>query len=196
MEPTRKGGGGIYKWQDWTKAGGPTPDDGVGAISLCTKALDGGEHPKLRGMIWIADELWSGVQEHELLHGTAGFEYHRHLDAYRTGDGAHVPGACTNDHSVLQGPVWDWVEGYPTSISYSAAGVKLVANADCASCDDVVSGNCCTFRYEDEPRTAADMIARPDLKAASDLALYISGFLPREDVDDASATGYCIGTDT
>ena len=73
------------------------------------------EHPKVKGIIWISEphSLWSGVLEHELLHGAAGFGYHSRVDAARNGDGAHVPGACTDDHSVLQGPVWDWVEGAP-----------------------------------------------------------------------------------
>ena len=41
-------------------------------------------------------------QIHELTHGVSGFEYHNNLESARTGDGIHVPGACTDDHSYLQ----------------------------------------------------------------------------------------------
>ena len=65
-----------------------------------------------------------------------------------------VPGGCTNDHSVLQGPTWDWAAGYPTSIPASTGaygqGVKLVANADCASCADVAGGGAWTVSRGDE----------------------------------------------
>ncbi len=62
----------------------------------------------------------------------------------------HMPGACTIDHSTLQGPVWDWVEGYPEAIPNSknnGGGVRLVANDDCNTCSDNNLKNtsiCCT----------------------------------------------------
>jgi hypothetical protein len=203
MEPCNLGGGGIMKWQEWTLVGGPNrwekPTD-VGTHSDCMRALDGVEHPKVKGIIWISEphSLWSGVLEHELLHGAAGFGYHSRVDAARNGDGMHVPGACTDDHSVLQGPVWDWVEGAPYAIDGSdgSGSVCLVANDDCATCDDPENGGCCTFRYADKPRTVEEFLAHPELQAASDMLLYVGGFVPYEDVADHSKVGYCIGTDT
>ena len=150
------------KWQDWTRVGGPnkwTDPTHVGKHSDCMRALDGVEHPKIRGIIWISDEhmLWKGVLEHEILHATAGFGYHSEVDGARDGDGAHVPGSCTDDHSVLQGPVWDWVEGGGVAVPGDPRAngpVRLVANDDCAECDDLE--NCCTFRYEDFPHGAEE----------------------------------------
>ena len=71
--------------------------------SQCTIALTGVPLPRLLGIITSEDTVSSsGSKIHELIHGVSGFEYHRALDAARTGDGAHVPGACTVDHSLLQ----------------------------------------------------------------------------------------------
>ena len=47
---------------------------------------------------------------HEVIHSVGGFEFHNIYGGARRGDGMHVPGSCTTDHSTLQGPVWDWVK--------------------------------------------------------------------------------------
>jgi len=45
---------------------------------------------------------WVLAQIHEITHGVAGYDYNSFLDKARTGDGQHVPGTCTVDHSSLQ----------------------------------------------------------------------------------------------
>ena len=92
---------------------------------------------------------------------------------------------------------------YPNSIpneckskgeSCQNRGIRIFDNNDCASCDRETLTECCTFRYEDFPITAEDMRANPDAIVASDLALYIGGMIPEEQVKHRDY--YCLGTDT
>ncbi len=87
-----------------------------------------------------------------------------------------TPGACTTDHSSLQGPVWDWVKGYPYAIPTSDPnswwGVRIEPNDDCKECSDGDLTSCCSFRYLDYPRTKDKLLANPELATMSPLMLY------------------------
>jgi len=195
-------GAGIYKWQNWDRRGGPTFDSEIGRPGVCITAVAGIPIQRLTGVITNGDIVtgdgFTG-QLHELTHGVSGYEYNRALDAARTGDGAHVPGSCTLDHSSLQGPVWDWKEGYPNAILNSTGdsnGVRLLANADCESCADSNLSTCCSFRYENIPTTHDSVVANPELSVMSPLMLYIAGMIKADELGSADKTYYCMGSDT
>lgn len=198
--------GGIYKWQFWDRRGGPSDEwQGFGEVNdeggECIIALNGLPPYRLAGVIGNSDvvESFTGTQNHELAHGTSGFEYHNKFGPARSGDGAHYDSPCTGDHSSLQGPVWDWVKGYPESIPPEGeghiSGTRLVENADCSSCPDGKLTECCSFRYVDIPYTRASFIANPELNGLSPLLLYIAGMIKRSDIPPDERNYYCIGSD-
>lgn len=114
-------------------------------MDACSIAATGVPIMKLMGGIANSDVVSEpSGQMHELAHGVAGFEFHNVLDSARTGDGQHVPGSCTVDHSSLQvrpntqfvqiitlssshqlymvlvqGGVWDFVKGAPIGVPMS-----------------------------------------------------------------------------
>eukprot|EP00978_Attheya_sp_CCMP212_P004610 scaffold10049_cov70-Attheya_sp.AAC.2 len=192
-------GGGIYKWQNWDLIGGAQPSIPFGDTNLCIMSVTGVPLYRLNAIITMYDlQSYSSTWIHEIVHSTAGFEYHRLLDKARTGDGMHVPGSCTDDHSHLQGPLWDWERGYPWAIAGTGAyGVRLVPNEECFDCaDDDNLHNCCTFRYEDIPETKQEIEAKKELTAMSPLTLYISGLKTLSEITDPKdKTYFCIGFD-
>eukprot|EP00550_Attheya_septentrionalis_P003205 CAMPEP_0198286700 /NCGR_PEP_ID=MMETSP1449-20131203/5698_1 /TAXON_ID=420275 /ORGANISM="Attheya septentrionalis, Strain CCMP2084" /LENGTH=823 /DNA_ID=CAMNT_0043984485 /DNA_START=392 /DNA_END=2864 /DNA_ORIENTATION=+ len=192
-------GGGIYKWQNWDLIGGSQPSTPFGDTDLCIMSVTGVPLYRLNAVITAYDlQTYSSIWIHEMVHATAGFEYHNQLDKARTGDGMHVPGSCTDDHSHLQGPVWDWERGYPWAIAGTGSyGVRLVPNEECFDCaDDDNLHNCCTFRYEDIPETKQAIEAKKELTAMSPLALYISGMKTLSEITDPKdKTYFCVGFD-
>ena len=121
---------------------------------------------RLNGVITAAEVVTGGGfrgQLHELVHGVSGYSYHMNLEAALTGDNAHVPGTCTVDHSSLQGPIWDWVKGFPDAIERADGngrdeGLRLEANQECNDCPDDDMTTCCSFRFIDTPITKAGMV--------------------------------------
>lgn len=208
MERTFAGidGAGMYRWQDWDRRGGPDWDGNIGRPGNCISTVAGIPIQRLKGLINSGDIVSGGGAKflmHELEHGISGFEYHMALEAARNGDNMHVPGACTDAHSSLQGPVWDWVKGAPEAIPDSTGGigegqggVRLVENNDCASCSEDNLPNCCTFRYADMPITHAAMIENPELIVMSPLMLYIAGMIKASEIAPADKTYYCMGSNT
>ena len=199
------GGWGISKNQHFDRRAGPIGSDFGDAFDTCNLAMTGTTASRLAGLITssaIIDGNDYTGQIHELAHGTSGYEYNNVLDAARTGDGMHVPGSCTFDHSYLQGPVWDWVKGYPESIPSEKEvnginpGVRIVANSDCKKCNDNELPNCCSFRYEDIPVTKQAIMDKPELVRLSPLLLYIAGIIKYNEVPKDQRTYYCIGSDT
>jgi len=193
-------GAGIWKWQYWDRRGGPQPlRKFAGEVDKCQIAMSGVPIYRLSGLITCADTIdWFDAMIHEIEHGTCGYEFNNQLEAARTGDGMHVPGACTFDHSPLQGPVWDWVKGFPTSIpgSIHDDGVHLFHNDDCASCPSNSLPSCCSFRYEDVPKFKSEIMANPELYAFAPLLLYIAGMIPYNQIPKDKRTYYCMGSDT
>lgn len=194
-------GWGIYKWQHWDRRGGPLLDPDVGKIDPCAIALTGTPTSRLNGVITAA-EVVSGDgfegQLHELVHGVSGYSYHMNLEAALTGDNAHVPGTCTVDHSSLQGPIWDWVKGFPDPIERADGlgpheGVRLEANQECNDCPDDELTTCCSFRFIDRPITKAAMVAAPELCTMSPLMAYIAGMVTPEQIPADKKTYYCLG---
>jgi len=194
--------GGVYKWQNWDRRGGPQPDAEIGEADKCSTALTGVPIHRLVGGITMPHLAEGGEwrsQMHEIVHGISGYEFNNNLEAARTGDGMHVPGSCTMDHSSLQGPIWDWVQGAPTSIPRSDGkdgGLRLEANSECDDCPDDDLANCCSFRYLDSPFTAAEFLANPEIGSMSPLMQYIAGFIKMKDVPKDKRTYYCMGSDT
>jgi hypothetical protein len=192
-------GGGIYKWQNWDFIGGPSVSKSFGDTNPCIITVTGVPLYRLNAVITMYDlQTWSQSWVHELVHATAGFEHHQLLDKARTGDGMHVPGSCTDDHSQLQGPVWDWEKGYPWAIAGNGAyGVRLVPNEKCFDCpDNDQLHNCCTFRYEDIPENKQQIDAKPELTAMSPLTLYISAMKTLSEITDPKDKIYfCVGSD-
>jgi len=198
------GGGGIYKWQNWDRRGGAQPFAPIGKIETCAIALTGVPVYRLAGVITTPPVVvdWE-AQVHELIHGMAGYEFNNVLDKARTGDGGHVPGSCTIDHSAMQGPVWDWVKGAPIGIprlgdalSNLDLGVFIEPNAECDTCPDDDLANCCSFRYLNQAVNKAELMSNKDLNTLSPMMLYISGIMSYEDLPANKKTYYCMGSDT
>jgi hypothetical protein len=194
--------GGIYKWQNWDRRGGPQPDAEIGEADICLTALTGVPIHRLVGgitMPHLAEGTELRAEIHELVHGIAGYEFNNNFEAARTGDGMHLPGSCTMDHSSLQGSIWDWVLGAPNSIARLdgvEGGLRLEANSECDDCPDNDLANCCSFRYLNSPFTTAEFLANPELATMSPLMQYISGFIKMKDVPKDKRTYYCMGSDT
>ena len=196
-------GAGIYKWTNWDRRGGSRSNNEFGRIDQCSIALNGIPPYRIHGVISNNDVVTGdgfGGQLHELAHGVSGYEFSNNLKSIRHGDRMHVPGACTFDHSSLQATVWDWVKGYPYGILRSdgsdSPGIRLVPNDDCETCSDNSLTTCCSFRYEDRPKTKAEMLAHPELATMSPLLLYIAGMLKFNEVPADQRTYYCFGSDT
>jgi len=195
------GGAGIYKWQHWDRRGGPMINNRIGDIEECFMAVSGVPTYRLTGIVTNGDVVEeTGGENHELVHGVSGYSYHMNLEKARNGDNAHIPGACTTDHSSLQGPVWDWVVGYPMMIPASdpqnMRGVRIEPNDDCQQCDDNALTSCCSFRYLDIPNTREKMLASPELSTMSPLMLYIAGMIKADEVPEDKRTYYCMGSNT
>lgn len=202
---------GAYntKYHGWEWQGGTTAFRRVGELSDCDFAMTGFPVLRMVGGVSNEDMLTEFLgQTHEWLHGSGGYSYQKYLSKARQGDGMHVPGACTTDHSPLQGPLWDWVEGYPKAVPVSYCvnvtncnsrnydRVRLEANRDCDKCPDADLADCCSFRYEDAIHTREEMLKKPELFQASPLIQYIAGILPIEDLPLDKQTYYCMGSDT
>ncbi|GKY91002.1 hypothetical protein MPSEU_000073000 [Mayamaea pseudoterrestris] len=202
---------GAYniKYHGWERVGGATAFRRPGELSDCDFAMTGFPILRMVGGVSNEDMLTEFLgQIHEWLHGAAGFSYQRYLTNARKGDGMHVPGTCTSDHSQLQGPLWDWIQGYPTSVPLSYCDgipncyekaydlVRLQPNADCNTCPDSTLSTCCSFRYEDAINTRELMLSKPELYQASPLLQYIAGVLPYESIPANKKTYYCMGSDT
>eukprot|EP00592_Proboscia_alata_P008002 CAMPEP_0194353762 /NCGR_PEP_ID=MMETSP0174-20130528/2011_1 /TAXON_ID=216777 /ORGANISM="Proboscia alata, Strain PI-D3" /LENGTH=847 /DNA_ID=CAMNT_0039122437 /DNA_START=193 /DNA_END=2736 /DNA_ORIENTATION=+ len=196
------GGAGIYKWQHWDRRGGVMINQNVGRIDKCSIAVSGVPIHRLTGVVTNGDVVsgdeFNG-QLHELVHGVSGYSYNGPLQKARNGDNMHIPGSCTFDHSSLQGPVWDWVEGYPIGITAtdgSRRGVRLVENEDCEDCDDGELENCCSFKYMKTPVTKAELMFNPELMTMSPFMLYIAGMIGFDEIPNDKKTYYCFGSDT
>ncbi len=111
-----------------------------------------------------------------------------------------ISATCTTDHSSLQGPVWDWVMGYPDHVPATDPnnnwGVRMEPNDDCKQCKDGDLTSCCSFRYLDIPNTRNKMLANPELSTMSPLMLYIAGMIKADEVPEDKRTYYCVGSDT
>jgi hypothetical protein len=198
LEETKTGfSGGMCKTNYWDRRFGPLRAK-IGSISdNCFMSMSGVMTPRLAGIIQNG-QIVTGegveVQIHEMLHGVTGFEYMPPIDQ-EFGDGSHVP--FLGDYGSLGGPVWDWVKGFPDAVESSDGfekngwGVKMFANDDCKACSDDKLSECCTFRYEDYPKTYQKMMRSN--KKISPLLLYIAGMIKRNDVEDVDY--YCVGND-
>lgn len=202
---------GFYniKYHGWENVGGATAFRKPGELGDCAFAMTGFPILRMVGGVSNQDMVTEFLgQIHEWLHGAAGFSYHRVTPKARTGDGMHVPGTCTTDHSQLQGPLWDWTLGYPDPVPLTYCEgipncveraydtVRLEPNSDCASCPDSNLPNCCSFRYEDAINTRELMLSKPHLYQASPLVQYIAGLLPYTEIPAEKKTYYCMGADT
>jgi len=70
--------------------GGPQYDRDIGDPGICISAVAGIPIQRLSGLITCGDIISGNGfrgELHELVHGVSGFEYHRALEAARTGDG-------------------------------------------------------------------------------------------------------------
>ena len=207
---------GAYniKFHGWQRQGGITPNGRVGDLGDCDFTMTGFPILRMTGGVSNEDMMTETLgQMHEYLHGASGFAFQQNFAAKaRVGDGMHVPGACTTDHSQLQGPLWDWVKGYPNEMPVSYCWdlvkqgktcwnknndvVRLEANSDCNSCPDANLTQCCSFRYEDAINTRSEMINKPKLFQAAPILQYIAGVLPYSQVPADRKTYYCMGSDT
>ena len=136
--------------------------------SYCYSIIDGEEHQKLMGVIWMG---WPGIGalNHELGHGFLGVETRNFpadgVRAWNAGDLFHLDSDITVT-GELSGPFWDPVRGWPHAVKLeNEAGERFE-----------------TYLTEDVDGMFRIKSLDDNNRIWDDILLYMMGLLPPEDV--------------